>query len=81
MGLQSDLAAAQQRVQEALLDNINTRGALDALLELVKSVNVYLAKKDSTPGEFLFCLVIKPSTVLWIGSSGAVVRSVNVNLA
>ncbi|GAB4823051.1 hypothetical protein N2152v2_010097 [Parachlorella kessleri] len=48
--LSAEVSIVQRRVHEALCDNINTRAAMDALADLVKAVNVYLAKKDSTPG-------------------------------
>ena len=38
--------AAQVRVHEALLDNLNTKAALDALLDLVKDTNKYLAERQ-----------------------------------
>ena len=49
-GQEADLAkriqAAQQRVHESLLDNLNSKAALDALLELVKDTNKYLADRQ-----------------------------------
>ena len=49
-GQEADLAkrihAAQQRVHEALLDNLNSKAALDALLDLVKDTNKYLADRQ-----------------------------------
>lgn len=52
-GQEADLAkriqAAQQRVHEALLDNLNSKAALDALLDLVKDTNKYLADRQGHP--------------------------------
>ncbi|KAL3152254.1 hypothetical protein ABBQ32_001333 [Trebouxia sp. C0010 RCD-2024] len=43
------IQAAQQRVHEALLDNLNSKAALDALLDLVKDTNKYLADRQGHP--------------------------------
>ena len=43
--LQTDLAACQATVHARLLDNIDTRGAMDALADLIRSVNTHLAAK------------------------------------
>ena len=52
-GQEADLAkrihAAQQRVHEALLDNLNSKAALDALLDLIKDTNKYLADRQGHP--------------------------------
>lgn len=40
------IQAAQQRVHESLLDNLNSKAALDALLDLVKDTNKYLADRQ-----------------------------------
>ena len=49
-GQEADLGkriqAAQQRVHESLLDNLNSKAALDALLDLVKDTNKYLADRQ-----------------------------------
>jgi cysteinyl-tRNA synthetase len=42
----SELAATQGKVHTALLDNINTRGAMDALADVIKATNVYLSKRQ-----------------------------------
>lgn len=39
---------AQGKVHERLCDNIDTAGAMDALSDLIKSVNNYLSKKEAT---------------------------------
>lgn len=44
--LARQIQAAQGRVHEALLDNLNTKAALDALLDLVKDTNKYLADRQ-----------------------------------
>jgi cysteinyl-tRNA synthetase len=41
------------RVHKALLDNINTRSAIDALLDLIKSANLYMDKKQRKEGTTL----------------------------
>lgn len=41
---------AQVKVHEALLDNINTGAALDALSGLIKATNQYLAAKQAAAG-------------------------------
>lgn len=46
--LQTELAAAQAKVHNCLLDNINTRGAMDALSDLIKATNVYLSRRQGT---------------------------------
>ncbi|DBA81679.1 TPA: hypothetical protein ACH3X1_007426 [Trebouxia sp. C0004] len=45
-GLAKNIQQAQQRVHEALLDNLNSKAALDALLDLVKDTNKYLADRQ-----------------------------------
>lgn len=44
--LNSELVATQGKVHAALLDNINTRGAMDALADVIKATNVYLSKRQ-----------------------------------
>ena len=44
--LSKQIQAAQQRVHEALLDNLNSKAALDALLDLVKDTNKYLKERQ-----------------------------------
>ena len=44
--LSRQIQAAQQRVHEALLDNLNSKAALDALLDLVKDTNKYLKERQ-----------------------------------
>ena len=44
------IGTAQKRVHAALLDNLNTRGALDVLGELIRDVNKYLAEHKAGPG-------------------------------
>ena len=44
--LNSRIGAVQTAVHAALCDNLDTAAALDALSELIKAVNVYLAKKE-----------------------------------
>ena len=39
---------AQVRVHERLCDNIDTAGAMDAISDLIKSVNSYLSKKEAS---------------------------------
>ncbi len=52
-GLAKNIQQAQQRVHEALLDNLNSKAALDALLDLVKDTNKYLADRQSnTQGQY-----------------------------
>ncbi|KAF8056247.1 CARS1 [Scenedesmus sp. PABB004] len=46
VALSDAVQEAQARVHEALLDNINTAGALDALAGLIKATNLYLAAKQ-----------------------------------
>ena len=48
-GLAKNIQQAQQRVHEALLDNLNSKAALDALLDLVKDTNKYLADRQGNP--------------------------------
>ncbi len=57
MWLQSDeqhlsakLTATQTAVHTALSDNVNTAAALDALADLIKATNVYLAHKQVGAG-------------------------------
>lgn len=45
-GLAQQIQQTQQRVHEALLDNLNSKAALDALLDLVKGTNKYLADRQ-----------------------------------
>lgn len=45
--LAKQIQQAQQRVHEALLDNLNSKAALDALLDLVKDTNKYLSDRRS----------------------------------
>lgn len=45
--LAAALQTAQKSVDSCLLDNINTSGALDALGELIKATNIYLAKQQT----------------------------------
>ena len=51
-GKEADLAkhiqSAQRRVHEALLDNLNSKAALDSLLDLVKDTNKYLADRQGS---------------------------------
>lgn len=47
--LQSSFAECQKSVHASLCDNVNTRGAMDAMLDLIKVVNIYLAKKQEQP--------------------------------
>ncbi len=63
--LSGEVAAVQRRVHEALCDNVNTRAAMDALGDLIKAVNVYLAKKDAAPGEKLCWLVGRGVSKVW----------------
>lgn len=46
MTLHSALAAAQAAVHARLLDSIDTRGAMDALADIIKAVNAYLAPRQ-----------------------------------
>ena len=50
--LHSALSAAQAAVHARLLDSIDTRGAMDALGDVVKAVNLYLGtrKNGAAPG-------------------------------
>ena len=48
--LAAAIGAAQKRVHAVLLDNLNTRGALDVLGELIRDVNKYLAEHKAGPG-------------------------------
>ncbi len=48
--LAAAVGTAQKRVHAALLDNLNTRGALDVLGELIRDVNKYLAEHKAGPG-------------------------------
>jgi len=53
-GLAKNIQQAQQRVHEALLDNLNSKAALDALLDLVKDTNKYLAdRQGNTQGRYI----------------------------
>lgn len=53
-GLAKNIQQAQQRVHEALLDNLNSKAALDALLDLVKDTNKYLAdRQGNTQGQYI----------------------------
>ena len=50
--LAKQIQQAQQRVHEALLDNLNSKAALDALLDLVKDTNKYLLdRRGNAQGE------------------------------
>lgn len=44
--LSSRLVSAQQAVHAGLCDNINTAVAMDALSDIVKATNIYLAKQQ-----------------------------------
>jgi len=44
--LSSRLLSSQQGVHAALCDNINTAAAMDALSDIVKATNIYLAKQE-----------------------------------
>ncbi|KAF6262603.1 tRNA synthetases class I (C) catalytic domain-containing protein [Scenedesmus sp. NREL 46B-D3] len=46
LALSAAVQEAQVKVHEALMDNINTAGALDALSGLIKATNLYLAGKQ-----------------------------------
>jgi cysteinyl-tRNA synthetase len=48
--LSGAIQEAQSKVHEALCDNINTPGALDALTGLVRATNTYLAAKQAAAG-------------------------------
>lgn len=47
VSLSNSIQEAQAKVHEALLDNINTGAALDALGSLIKATNQYLATKQA----------------------------------
>jgi cysteinyl-tRNA synthetase len=47
VSLSNSIQEAQAKVHEALLDNINTGAALDALGALIKATNTYLATKQA----------------------------------
>jgi cysteinyl-tRNA synthetase len=47
VSLSNSIQESQAKVHEALLDNINTGAALDALGSLIKATNQYLATKHS----------------------------------
>ena len=54
--LAKQIQQAQQRVHEALLDNLNSKAALDALLDLVKDTNKYLSdRRSNAQGEQSVC--------------------------
>lgn len=44
--LAKNIQAAQQRVHESLLDDLNSKAALDCLLDLIKDTNKYLAERQ-----------------------------------
>ncbi len=44
--LNSRIGAVQTAVHAALCDNLDTAAVMDALSELIKAVNLYLAKKE-----------------------------------
>ena len=51
--LAKHIQQAQQRVHEALLDNLNSRAALEVLLDLVKDTNKYLKdRQGNSQGQF-----------------------------
>lgn len=52
MALSKAISLAASAVHERLLDSIDTRGAMDALSDLIKATNIYLAAK-SRPQAFL----------------------------
>jgi cysteinyl-tRNA synthetase len=47
LALSAAVQEAQVKVHEALIDNINTAAALDALSGLIKATNLYLAGKQA----------------------------------
>lgn len=48
--LSSLLTTTSAKVHASFLDSVNTRGALDALSDLIKGTNVYLASRQSSEG-------------------------------
>lgn len=48
--LMAALTAASEGVRARLLDSIDTRGAMDALSDLIKAVNVYLSSRQDASG-------------------------------
>lgn len=48
--VQAALAAAQAAVHAKLLDNLDTRGAMDALADIIKAVNIYLEPRQGSAG-------------------------------
>jgi len=50
LALSKAITLAASVVHERLLDSIDTRGAMDALSELVKATNIYLAARTDGPG-------------------------------
>jgi cysteinyl-tRNA synthetase len=50
MELSARLSSSQQAVHSALCDNINTAAAMDALSDIVKATNIYLAKREVRQG-------------------------------
>lgn len=56
LSLQASLEEVQARVHERLQDNLDTRGAMDALCDLVKQTNIYLSGRggsDALPQSLL----------------------------
>eukprot|EP00887_Chlorella_sp_A99_P008002 scaffold12.g8002.t1 len=51
--LQAELDAAQRRVHASLCDNLNTAAAMAAICDLIKAVNVHLARQASAPKALL----------------------------
>jgi len=45
--LQRNLEACQKAVHTSLCNNVNTRAALDSMFDLIKAVNIYLAKEET----------------------------------
>jgi cysteinyl-tRNA synthetase len=60
--LSTKLASTQDRVHAALCNNLDTPSAMDALSDLVKAVNIYLAKQQvrclcaRLPGGYVRCM-------------------------
>jgi cysteinyl-tRNA synthetase len=57
--LQAALAAAQAEAHARLLDSIDTRGAMDALGDIVKAVNLYLAPRQEGKGALPGALLLR----------------------
>ncbi len=58
--LSQQIQDAQLKAHQSLLDNLNTKGALLALFDLMKGVNEYIAHREKGGGVATSCLCLLP---------------------